>query len=203
MPFEENLYHNLPGVLTGHLLYYIQLNAEITRKVMQNDKPASLSNPYPFGDKHVPKSFSAYGPIWSESMLIMFLPIVERISGKSLKPTYSYTRTYYNGSDLKPHIDRGACEYSVTICIKKGNCEWPIFFKHRKGNLTELNMNDGDAVIYKGQELLHWRKEYHGDEHTQVFLHYVDIDNPNADMLAYDGRHMHQTLELKEISNAS
>ena len=42
-------------------------------------------------------------------------------------------------------------------------------------------MNVGDAVVYKGCELYHWREKYiEGQWQAQVFLHYVDANGPHA-----------------------
>ena len=51
----------------------------------------------------------------------------------------------------------------------------------------ELNLNPGDAAIYLGCEVEHWREEFKGDWHSQVFLHYVDKNGPYASHIA-DGR---------------
>ena len=46
---------------------------------------------------------------------------------------------------------------------------WPIYMEG-----TEIDLQPGDAVIYLGCELEHWREEFKGDWHAQAFLHYVD-----------------------------
>ena len=46
----------------------------------------------------------------------------------------------------------------------------------------------GDAVVFKGRELFHWREPYiEGAWQVQIFLHYVNADGPFKD-LKYDGR---------------
>ena len=45
----------------------------------------------------------------------------------------------------------------------------------------------GDALLYRGIELPHWREAFDGDRMAQVFLHYVDRDGPHRDW-AYDKR---------------
>ena len=37
-------------------------------------------------------------------------------------------------------------------------------------------LEEGDAVLYKGTEVPHWREEFQGDWHSQIFLHYVKAD---------------------------
>ena len=43
-----------------------------------------------------------------------------------------------------------------------------------------LHLEEGDAVIYLGQEVDHWREEFEGDWYAQCFLHYVDKDGKHA-----------------------
>ena len=44
-----------------------------------------------------------------------------------------------------------------------------------------IDMENGDAVIYLGCELEHYREEFEGEWSSQVFLHYVDSEGPNKD----------------------
>ena len=40
-------------------------------------------------------------------------------------------------------------------------------------------LEEGDAVLYKGCEVDHWREPYtEGTKLAQVFLHYVDANGP-------------------------
>ena len=56
---------------------------------------------------------------------------------------------------------------------KKGNI-WPIYI-----NNTAVMLEEGDAVLYKGCEVDHWREPYtEGTKQAQVFLHYVDANGP-------------------------
>jgi PKHD-type hydroxylase len=53
---------------------------------------------------------------------------------------------------------------------------------------NKIDMQVGDAVIYRGMDIEHWRKKYtEGQWQAQVFLHYVDADGPHANQ-KYDGR---------------
>jgi hypothetical protein len=43
-------------------------------------------------------------------------------------------------------------------------------------------LDPGDAVVYKGCEVVHWREKADGTEVTaQFMLHYVDQNGPYAD----------------------
>jgi hypothetical protein len=126
----------------------------------------------------VPNAHSKYGDPAMETVLLNLKETIEVITGLSLLPTYSYYRIYRKGDDLKPHIDRPACEISATLCFnysyddKKYN--YPIYIE---GN--EINLGPGDMVIYKGLELSHWRTSMEvgsDDWQVQGFFHYVDAN---------------------------
>lgn len=111
-----------------------------------------------------------------ETLLKVCLPKVEKITGLDLYPTYSYSRLYQTGNELKKHKDRESCEISVTIKLNDSeNYNWPIIIENK-----EFFLNSGDAVIYKGCEVEHWRNVVNTANYKlgQVFLHYVDKNGP-------------------------
>jgi len=110
-----------------------------------------------------------YGDPLMESLMLQKLNFMEKETGLELSPTYAFWRMYSRFSDLKKHKDRESCEVSVTVMIGSDGTSWPIYME---GN--EVNMMPGDAVIYLGCELEHWREEFMGDWHAQTFLHYVE-----------------------------
>ena len=99
---------------------------------------------------------------------------VSDIVGKNLEPTYAYSRIYFEGSKLPPHIDRPACEYSVTLNIFNERETWDIYMDG-----DPVTLESGDAVIYKGCDVKHWRDECSSTTY-QVFFHYVDADGEFA-----------------------
>jgi len=125
-----------------------------------------------------------------DSLLEQLTPSMEKITGKKLYPTYAYARWYAPGDELKIHKDRPACEISATITLGFEGGQWPIYVGHEvnKQDAKQVNMNVGDAVVYKGCELFHWREKYvEGQWQAQVFVHYVDAEGPNAEW-KYDKR---------------
>ena len=117
-----------------------------------------------------------YGNPITDALLLKTTPLIEKNIEEELLPTYSYSRIYTKFADLKKHKDRPSCEISVTVQIGSCGTPWSIFMD---GN--EVKLNNGDAVVYLGCELDHWREEFTGDWHAQTFLHYVDQDGPFAD----------------------
>lgn len=135
-----------------------------------------------FGDSQCPASWVSYGHPVCEALLLTIQPIMERVSGKRLFPTYSYCRIYWKDAILEKHKDRPSCQYSVSLCIDVDPEPWPFYMEE-----TELNLNPGDLVCYKGMEITHWRKPYSGNQQLQIFLHYVDQNDKWAG-LKFDER---------------
>ena len=111
-----------------------------------------------------------------ESLMMHKLPLMEKETGLELLPTYAFWRMYTLNANLDKHIDRESCEISVTIMIGSDGTKWPIFIEGK-----EFELKTGDAVIYLGCELEHWREEFKGDWHAQTFLHYVDKNGLNKE----------------------
>lgn len=57
--------------------------------------------------------------------------LFEEILGLKLIPTYSYSRIYKTGEVLPKHMDRYACEISVTVTLGYIGKIWPIYFLDR------------------------------------------------------------------------
>lgn len=142
-------------------------------------------------DPQCPKSQAVYGIPLFDELLERLTPVVSKASGKNLVPTYSYARMYATGERLEKHVDRPACQYSTTLCLGSKGVPWPIFMVRPEeadsvpGSAVFLNA--GDAVLYRGMDMVHYREEFKGVWQAQVFLHWVDADGPFADQ-RYDGR---------------
>ena len=65
-----------------------------------------------------------------------------------------------------------SCEVSVTLHLD-GDQEWPFYITKPDGNVAEVSLRSGDAMIYLGMRGSHWRHAYQGESYSQVFLHYV------------------------------
>lgn len=95
-------------------------------------------------------------------------------------PTYTYARIYKNGEVLARHRDRPACEISLTVNIG-GDAPWGISIQKPSSEEVYLNLNRGDAMLYLGYTADHWRDTpFSGQNYSQVFLHYVRSNGPNA-----------------------
>jgi hypothetical protein len=127
---------------------------------------------------------SKYGDSLMEALLLYLRPAVEKATGLTLYPTYSFYRTYKVGDELKKHVDRPACEISVSVCLgfsydnNDPNYSWVLWVGE-----TPFRMEVGDMAVYRGLEVVHWREPFEGNKNSwqvQAFLHYVDANGPYA-----------------------
>ena len=159
-----------------------ELNNELKKLVLEQ-KTAK--------DEQCPLSDAVHGAKAFDRLLEYCLPYFEQASGLKLYPTYSYARLYsQHGEELKIHRDRAACEISATITLGFEGDVWAIYMGDHedKTNGTKIEMDVGDAVMYRGMDKWHWREPYfEGKWQAQVFLHYVDQNGPHAEW-KYDKR---------------
>lgn len=110
--------------------------------------------------------------------------LVQQVAGERVKPTYAYFSSYQPGAILRPHLDRRQCEYSVSLLVDympepQDVSPWPLFLKElgRDGRTVPINLGLGDAVLYKGRELMHYRDALPlGHCSSSIFFHYVRQD---------------------------
>tara|TARA_R110000751_G_scaffold211940_1_gene315373 strand:- start:168 stop:857 length:690 start_codon:yes stop_codon:yes gene_type:complete len=158
-----------------------------------------------FNDSQVPNSYANHGSIIGDMVLQQLKPLVEKTLNKKLYETYSYARVYKKGNELIRHKDRASCKISVTLNL--GGEEWPIYIANNpsegkavyegdiikeytpgdaKGEAVILKV--GDMLLYPGAELEHWREPLPKGKCIQLFLHYVNVKDKDAEKYKYDGR---------------
>jgi hypothetical protein len=135
-------------------------------------------------EKHPEKvsRFSWYADPLIETVLENSTTHAEEVTGLQLFPTYSYTRVYMKGDELKAHVDRPSCEISITCHVATVGEPWKIYMENPGGQPTGIELAPGDAVVYKGCIVKHWRHPMENTEiNVQFMLHYVDQNGPNAE----------------------
>ncbi|HMD32573.1 MAG TPA: hypothetical protein VKG84_11740, partial [Candidatus Acidoferrales bacterium] len=106
---------------------------------------------------------------------------ISRIAGEPVKPSYVYFASYQGGAELEKHTDRAQCEFSITFCLDftpepVSTTDWPIHLSTPEGTVT-VYQAIGDALLYRGCEVPHYRKQLRGDAtSSSLFLHYVPAD---------------------------
>ena len=149
-------------------------------------------------DPQAPNSLAKYNFLPFAKLLVKKIPDVSKILQEDVLPTYSYTRIYTHGEVLSRHRDRPACEISLTLNLKK-DIDWPIWFQKPNEEEISLELNQGDAVMYLGEVSDHWRNAYQGQEHVQLFLHYVRAEGSKYWAVFDQLRQQPPTLEKGRI----
>ena len=103
--------------------------------------------------------YSKYGDLIFDTLLLGKREQLEDITNMKLTPQYTYHRLYTHGTELKRHKDRESCEISLTLCLGYGDTDykWLIWFKDKNDKEISVETDVGDMIIYKGNELEHWR----------------------------------------------
>ena len=161
--FEENGYVVLKQFIPRIMCEYIS----------ENIKVLEAGSYFDYGDTQVEKAFSAASPAITETLLDIMTPVLSKAINCALYPTYSYLRIYVKGAELEKHVDRHSCEVSATLPISY-DCPgiWPLYIE-AGDRVTRVELEPGDALLYKGIEVPHWREAFEGERQVQVFLHYV------------------------------
>jgi hypothetical protein len=134
-----------------------------------------------------------------ETVLTAVTANISSYTGLEVVPNYSYWRMYQKGNVLEKHKDRYSCEISTTVCLgydtsnldqnKYQDYSWPIWVEDVTGEHPEgiaVNLKPGDMILYRGCEIQHWRDEYLGLAHAQLFMHYNEVREENKNI--FDGR---------------
>ncbi|MDQ2920553.1 MAG: hypothetical protein M3R52_02900 [Acidobacteriota bacterium] len=161
--FEENGYVILRQFIPRIMCDYISANIKVLE----------ANSSFGYGDNQVEKAFSAGALTVTETLLDIMTLTLSKAINCELYPTYSYMRIYLKGADLEKHQDRPSCEVSATVPLSYDSPSiWPLYIE--TGNkVTAVKLEPGDALIYKGIEVPHWREAFEGERQVQVFLHYV------------------------------
>ena len=136
-------------------------------------------------DDHVPTALSFWGDSTLDAFHLSVLPDVEAVAAGPLLPTYCYARLYVHGDTLRRHHDREACEIVTSVHVgHSGTAPPPICFA--TGHAVQ--QQPGDAVVFHGADIDHWRDTFLGQDFGQVFMNFVRADGPQRGQ-ALDGRH--------------
>jgi hypothetical protein len=186
--FHELGYEFVPNILSKDVCEVLSKQFLLMRdNVMVEYKKHVDDGSYFANDHVVSKSYSVYGSLFSDPLLEIIKPKIEAIVGKRLYSSSSYARVYYNGAEMKSHIDRPSCEYALTVTISLDDSPWDIYLKGLNGKDVCASLDVGCGVLYQGCKIPHWREIYTGNEQVQFMFFWVDADGIYQHM-KYDRR---------------
>ena len=90
------------------------------------------------------------------------VPLVTKLVGRTVKPSFSYATEYHGEAPLPRHTDRAQCEYTMSLFVdfdpQPGSdmCPWPLIVHHADGD-QEYRQTRGGSLLFKGRVLEHSR----------------------------------------------
>lgn len=120
-------------------------------------------------------------------------PIMSHLTGADLLPSYDYFRIYQKDDVCRVHSDRPSCEHSVSLTLvysdgvpwpleigsTRVTAEGPCFDDFGDEPSTAVEMQPGDAVLYRGMDLRHGRTQPNPNRWSaHLFLFWVERGGP-------------------------
>ncbi len=133
------------------------------------------------GDRQSSRRYVAYNEPVARFFHHQIATTLSAVAGEPLKPSYVYMASYLSRAELKKHIDREQCEFSITLCLDFSPepplaTPWPIRLESPTGTVA-VNQALGDGLAYRGTRLPHYRGVLgEGQTSTSIFFHYVPAD---------------------------
>jgi tetratricopeptide (TPR) repeat protein len=186
--FIENRYTVLRHVLPPFVLQAIQ---RCFREMID-------SGQLKYGDGQSDR-YVAYNDRCARFIHYQLADLVRTSIAHNAVPSYTYFGGYKGGSVLKPHTDRAACEFTLSLNIQQYPHDKPWTLSAGKTALFEKDDNwrgrnpemipdekdtvnadlySGDGFLFMGRHLVHFRRGALPEGHwtNQVFLHFVQED---------------------------
>ncbi|ANY21218.1 hypothetical protein A6F68_02728 [Tsuneonella dongtanensis] len=138
-------------------------------------------------------------------------PIIGELVGADVLPSYDYFRIYQKGDVCRIHSDRPSCEHSVSLTLAySDNQPWALEVGSERvteeGPCTDdfgdepfssVEMQPGDAVLYRGINLRHGRSRPNPNGWSaHLFLFWVERGG-EFEQHAFDLQRL--TSELKRV----
>lgn len=183
--FEKHGFFIIKNLCNPSLLYSEVPSDDFKNKMLCYD---NRNKTYSIQENH-PCSFGSISrsnfPIY-EQFYFSIKPIIEDFIGRKLYKTYWFDRFYFSNQELKIHTDKEECEISCSLHISSNlKKNWDFKLKDLCGEEKSVQLNPGDAIVYKGIQIPHWRdplpsrhdkKNSTQNDDTyyhQAFFHYV------------------------------
>ena len=153
---------------------------------------------YVLGDRQSKLRYKGNDESLSRLLHYELLPLIEHVTQKKLRPTYTYMAGYTKGGDLPAHTDRKDCQYTVSVVLDKPDgVSWPIYFDpvkqpgKNKGRVNTVSnkedciscdVNAGGFMMFNGEDHAHFREPLEHDFYTVLLCHYRRIEpQPNEE----------------------
>ena len=180
--FEQNDYVIIRDALTSEIKEYLYKNIEYDKSV--------LDDKLQFYREHNKKESSNVINNFYQTIK----PFYEFLLNKKLTNFLGFSMKYNENSDLLPHYDNYNMPISSSICYyNEDKIEYPIYIDKayfnnphpfrltvddKQGilekNKIKIDASEGDIIIFRGRNHLHWRDKKFVKEYRALLLHTED-----------------------------
>jgi hypothetical protein len=180
--FEQNDYVIIRDALTSEIKEYLYKNIEYDKSV--------LDDKLQFYREHNKKESSNVINNFYQTIK----PFYEFLLNKKLTNFLGFSMKYNENSDLLPHYDNYNMPISSSICYyNEDKIEYPIYIDKayfnnphpfrltvddKQGilekNKIKIDASEGDIIIFRGRNHLHWRDKKFVKDYRALLLHTED-----------------------------
>lgn len=209
--YSKNGYATIRGLIppevAANLFTQVQMDLRAAGKSFE-----TFAKTHPLSKQHtIDISGHFYRPL--TTFLWGMTPIISEMTGADVLPSYDYFRIYHKDDICRVHSDRPSCEHSVSLTLAYSDNEpWPLEVGSvpvtQEGPchddfgdepFTAVEMQPGDAVLYRGMDLRHGRMRPNPNRWSaHLFLFWVERGGKFAQH-AFDEERLRS--ELKRVSN--
>lgn len=209
--YEQDGYATIRGLIppevASNLFKQLQMDLQAAGKSFQTfAKSNNLSR-----HDSVDISGHFYRPL--TTFLWGMTPIISELTGADVLPSYDYFRIYQKDDICRVHSDRPSCEHSVSLTLAYSDgVTWPLevgstrvseegpcFDNFGDEPYTAVEMQPGDAVLYRGMNLRHGRTKPNPNQWSaHLFLFWVERGG-EFEQHAFDAERLKS--ELKRVAN--
>jgi hypothetical protein len=107
--------------------------------------------------------------------------LVCHVTQQQVQPSFSNLAVYLSNALLDKHVDRPQCLYNISLLIDTNpeveiSDSWPLYLEI-DGQAEAIRLEMGDAVLYSGTRIPHWRDALpEGNTVTVISCHFVSTD---------------------------
>jgi hypothetical protein len=136
---------------------------------------------YNKGDKMVRKRDSMPDEPTAKFVHHQLLNFINRLTPEKVQTSFCFSSIYQPGVILERHTDRKQCAWNISLVLDmepetETSKAWPLFIE-KDGIVNEVRLGIGDAVVYQGTKVPHWREKLaENNKYFIFFFHFVPED---------------------------
>lgn len=103
------------------------------------------------------------------------LPVIEGLLNQSIKVLHTFTSLYDKDDRLEPHVDRPPLDWTMSIMLGEDTSTGAIrelLSLGNQGRSIKLTGCEGDAVLFAGRDIPHWRAAVCENRLMTLLIHY-------------------------------